>query len=522
VFFTLTLCPFFFDTPPVRRAPPRHCPSFVKACELRTSRACVFGMRLIAVVLLAAAIFVADARRHTVLTVAGQMGLRGGGGDGGKATRASLYNPTGIALHQGGNILIADQLNRRVRMVDGKTGIISTVACTGAYGFSGNGGLATNAECNTIQGVATDSVGNIYFGDADRHVIRKVEWSTRIITTFAGNGQTSGSGGDGGPATSAVVYGPIGLAVDRFNNLYIAENSGNRIRVVNATTGIISTVAGTGQPGFYGDGALATSAKLSGPMDVAVTARGEVFIADSGRVRKVDPVTGIISTVAGGNDTLPNAEDGLLAVNVHFAAGIHCIDVDPSGSPLYISSYTGVRMVNASGHISTILGTRTDANVDRISAWENNPPADPDWAQGFYDVIAVSRTGTFMLIFSSHTQHTVNAYFSESSLSLNNDTCNFTSMGQRDLVGKPLLHTSVTDEASCQAACCMRAGCEGYSYAPLPASAAYESVDRLQADFWHRISEEPSAWHTSCYLLANVTASVYSNAMKSGVLASLL
>jgi uncharacterized protein (TIGR03437 family) len=215
-----------------------------------------------------------------ISTVAGT-GLPGFSGDGGPATSATFI-ATSVAVDGAGNLYIADSLNHRIRKVN-TDGIISTVAGNATQGFSGDGGPATSAALFLPQGLAADSAGNLYFSDNSR--IRKVDTSG-TITTVAGNGSPL-SLGDGGPATSSGMT-PIWVAVDRAGNLYIADTGSHRIRKVN-TAGIISTFAGGNGPGFSGDGGPATSAKLFGPTCVAVDAAGNVFIADANnnRIRKV-------------------------------------------------------------------------------------------------------------------------------------------------------------------------------------------------------------------------------------------
>jgi hypothetical protein len=210
------------------------------------------------------------------------------------------------------NLYITDANNNRIRKVDVGTGIISTVAGNGTAGFSGDGGPATSAELNFPDGVALDAAQNVYIGDARNNRIRKLDVSTGVITTVAGNG-TGGYGGDGGLATNAELNFPSRPALDSNGNIYIADFQNNRVRRVDASTNIITTVVGTGIAGFSGDGGPATNAELNGPISVTVDAAGSLDIGDIGneRIRVVNatpnPVTllgvplqpGEIGTAAG-------------------------------------------------------------------------------------------------------------------------------------------------------------------------------------------------------------------------------
>jgi sugar lactone lactonase YvrE len=251
-----------------------------------------------------------DAATSIITTIAGDgfKDLRGLGrynGDGIAATSASLNFPSGVATDKNGNIFIADKNNARIRKVD-TLGIITTVAGNGMLGGPpGDGNPATSAHIGPID-VAVDSSGNIFIADMTFNRVRKVSSSTGIITTVAGNGE-SGSSGDGGPALSAPlgfsdgVSGGGGLAIDSQGNIFIAEFKGNRVRMVNAATGIITTVAGNGAQGSSGDGGPAIAASLYNPAAVFVDDFGNIFIADinSNRIRKVDASSGTITAFAG-------------------------------------------------------------------------------------------------------------------------------------------------------------------------------------------------------------------------------
>ena len=236
-----------------------------------------------------------DATTGFITTVAGN-GIRAFSGAGGTATSASLASPTGVAFDTAGNLFIADGANRRIRRVDASTGIITTVAGTGSFRFSGDGGPATRASVNFPSGVAFDTAGNLFIADQGSLRIRRVDAGAdglvtgaldEIITTFAGNGFVHFSG-DGFPATSASLRHPRSVAFDAAGNLFIADAE-TRIRRVDAATGIITTVAGNGIRGFSGDGGPATSANLAQPFGVAVDAAGSLFIADTfnSRIRRV-------------------------------------------------------------------------------------------------------------------------------------------------------------------------------------------------------------------------------------------
>ncbi len=234
----------------------------------------------IRVLLAISLLFVAAVRGGEINTVAG------GGPDKLPALSAGLGSPASVAFDSAGNLFIASF--HFVSKVDAGTGIITTVAGNGTFGFSGDGGPATSAQLNAPFGVALDSAGHLYIADTGNQRIRKVDAETGIITTVAGNG-SFGFSGDGGPATSAQLNNPVGVALDSADHLYIADQLNLRIRKVDAGTGIITTVAGNGSFGFGGDGGPATSAQLNLPVGVALDSADHSYIADlqNRRIRKV-------------------------------------------------------------------------------------------------------------------------------------------------------------------------------------------------------------------------------------------
>ncbi len=411
--------------------------------------------------------------------------LTGTNGDGAQATAAQLQAPSSIAFDSSGNTYIADRNHNKIRKVT-SSGVISTIAGTGQFGFAGDGLAATSANLGAPYSVVGDASGNLYIGDTSNVRIRKLVLATGIITTVAGSG-ISGSSGDNGPALSASFSDPVAVDVDRagslyaadleagtlrkiissgtittvagggsggdggagldaqfnypsqvafnpsahliyisedtriramdsvsgkistfagtgvsgFNgdsgpatqarlgrfgapaaldashNVYIADISNQRIRRIDAATGVITTIAGTGDTGFSGDGGDAKAAKLNTPNDVKLDSAGNIYFADMGnhRVRKIDAVSGVITTVAGG-DTPSSAGgfagDGGAAAKaqLHSPAGIA---FDAAGN-LYIADYNNhrIRKVTAAGVISTIAGSDTPNNAGGF-AGDNGP-----------------------------------------------------------------------------------------------------------------------------------------------------
>jgi len=293
-------------------------------------------------------IYIASAANILKVNASGMISIVAGGGfgyggDGGPATAALLNPVEGITVDAAGNLYIADALNNVIRKVN-SAGIISTVAGNNTAGFGGDGGPATNAVLDTPAKVAVDGAGNMYISDTRNHRLRKVNTSG-MISTITGNG-VLGVSGDGGPATAAQLLDPWGITMDGSGNLFFTD--GNRIRKINST-GIITTVAGSySSSGFSGDGGAATAAELNSPLGVAVDGPGNIFIADvqNQRIRKVTPgaSTGINHAINAYNDLalFPNPNNGAFIVKGTLAArtdgNVSVEIINMQGQPVYQSN----------------------------------------------------------------------------------------------------------------------------------------------------------------------------------------
>jgi sugar lactone lactonase YvrE len=278
----------------------------------------------------------------------------GQGGDGGPATSALLANPDAVTCDSHKNLYVVDQGFANVRKVNRK-GTITTVAGTagGSSLFSGDGGPATTAKLNGPLSIALDPTGNLYIADSGNNRIRRVD-NKGVITTVVGNGE-AGFSGDGGPAAAAKLADPEAIAFDAAGNLYVDDYNNSRIRRVDRK-GIIKTVAGTGEAGFSGDGGPATAAKLSEVEGISVDENGNLLIADTSnqRIRRVDE-KGVITTVAGTGKT-GNSGDGGPATAATFHDPVSVV-ADSDG--LYISDHHNdrVRRIDHNDTIATFAGT---------------------------------------------------------------------------------------------------------------------------------------------------------------------
>jgi glucose/arabinose dehydrogenase len=300
-----------------------------------------------------------SAATNNIATVAGSDDFGGFSGDGGPAAAAGLNNPTGVAVTPDGGYLIADASNARVRRVS-SAGTITTVAGNGTYTFSGDGGPATAAGLRAPLGVAPTADGGYLIADAGTARIRRVS-PAGTITTVAGTG-TPGYSGDGGPATAAQLYAPSGVVAMPDGGFLIADTGNSRVRRV-FPNGTITTVAGTGTPGYSGDGGPATVAQLgvNSPYSVAVTADGGFLIGDevNARVRRVSS-TGIITTVAGTGVHGTSGDGGrATAAQINIPYGVA---PTPDGGFLISDGFAHrVRRVSPTGVITTVAGTGTPA-----------------------------------------------------------------------------------------------------------------------------------------------------------------
>jgi uncharacterized protein (TIGR03437 family) len=349
---------------------------------------------------------VAPAQFYNISTIAGNGRLQFGAN--GPATLASLVVPRYVAVDPAGNTYVSDTYFHQVFQISA-TGTITAYAGNGSAGFSGDGGLATSAQLFNPQGLAVDPAGNLYIADSSNYRVRKVTPAGTIttvatvgtgvacvavdtsgnlyvsgghlivkvsasgtVTPFAGTG-AAGFSGDGGPATAATLFGPQGLRVDTAGNVYVADQQNFRVREINAQ-GIISTVAGNGQPGYEGDGVKTTLTSLSLPADVLLDGKGNLYISDSnnGRIREVNLTTAIISTVAGGGNSLL---DGVVPTSAEISPS--GITFDNSGNVLLADiNYRRVRKVTQSA-ITTIAGVLPNQSSGEDVPATSSPLLDP-------------------------------------------------------------------------------------------------------------------------------------------------
>jgi streptogramin lyase len=291
-------------------------------------------------------------------------------GDGGPAASARLNQPFDIAFDAKGHLFFSDTGNHRIRRVDRETGVISTVAGSGRKGFEGDGGPATSAKLDEPYGLVLDRAGHLYFADRLNRRVRRVDGETGIITTLAGTGEEVSSG-DGGPAANAAIVEPNGVALDLDERrLFIADVSGHRLRVVDLETGVITTFSGTGKARHDGDGGPASQASLNGPRAVEVAADGTILIVErnGNTVRAIDPQTGAIRTIAG-TGRKGNSGDGGPAREATFD-GPKEIALGPAGEILIVDTenQTIRRIDPASGSITTVAG-----NFKRGGAGDGGP-----------------------------------------------------------------------------------------------------------------------------------------------------
>lgn len=296
--------------------------------------------------------------RHNLVTTIAGNGTETFAGDGGQATSASLYLPEGVAVDAQDDVYIADFGNSRIRKVDVSTGLISTVAGNGTA-YSGDGGLATSAGIGNPRSVFVDDNGDIYIGSGFR--VRKVDNATGNISTVAG--ASNGYSGDGGPAISASMSEVRGLVVDSNGNIFISDGFNNVIRRVDAGTGIITTYAGIGTNGFSGDGGLASAAELYIPMHLDIDANDNLYVVDQFnlRIRKIDSSTGIITTIAGNGNSPGIVDVQATSTGIGYVEGVA---VDTNGEVYIADNLYYIYKVETSGIIRRLGGITRNFSGD--------------------------------------------------------------------------------------------------------------------------------------------------------------
>jgi sugar lactone lactonase YvrE len=389
-----------------------------------------------------------------VLTVVAGTGTQGYAGDSGPATAARLDSPAAVALDGSGNLFVADAHNRCIRRVDAVTGIISTyaaarlpvalafnaqgalvyadaalhqvlsvdaatghgsaIAGNGTQGFSGDGGAAAAAMLDTPSGLAFDSAGDLWIADAHNHRVRRVDAATGIITTVAGTGQP-GFSGDRASATAARLDLPRGLSVDASGNLFIADSRNQRIRRVDASTGVVSTIVGDGAQGFSGDGSAATSASLNTPRAVTISASALVTLADvaNNRVRQVDASENV-QTVAGSGAISPARAASTTTLTEPsasaLAAGVSASGATPAGTVTLIDGTTPIASTGlAGGAASFAMSLLSTGSHTLTAAYSGSTALLPSISQPLIVTIGNPAAADFTLTASAPTSATVPA-----------------------------------------------------------------------------------------------------------------
>jgi sugar lactone lactonase YvrE len=298
-----------------------------------------------------------------IQTIAGLgPGKDGYSGDGGPANLAAISWVTGIATDASNNVYITDGASNTVRKINASTKIITTVAGTSYPStqnpYQGDGGLATLARLNVPLAVAIDAAGNMAIADAGNNVIRFVTAADGKISTAVGKGGNIDTyTGDGGLATQATIWNPYAVAMDAAGNIYIADSENNAIRKVTKATGVITTIAGLGpdQPGYSGDGGPATAAKINGPNGITIDTNGNVYFTDNGNHVIRKIANGIITTIAGTGGT-GYSGDGGKAVQAKLSESIIGLTTDAAGNVYFVDSINNViRKITASTGIITTV-----------------------------------------------------------------------------------------------------------------------------------------------------------------------
>jgi len=317
---------------------------------------------------------------RSIFPIAGTR-IDGYSGDGGPADQARLNHPYDVAVDDSWRIFIADTYNHRIRMAEPECGTIITIAGTGEYGYSGDEGSAEDARLAYPTGIALDTMGNIFFTDRNNHAIRMIDWDG-TISTIAGTG-IPGYSGDYGQADQAQLNAPSYIWIDDASNLYVVDEGNHAVRMVDSS-GTITTIAGTGIPGYSGDNGQASDAQLDTPSGVTMDSQGNIYISDqgNGRIRMIDP-NGIIRTFAGTGQTQFNGDGPIGTTNIDPGK----LTIDSLGNLYFVHNNSLVRIIDPNGMVTTIAG---------IPEWGSNEIKEPFQAPS--DMAIYAGEGTIIFV----------------------------------------------------------------------------------------------------------------------------